>query len=440
MGRRKGCVYMETLSTINFLLAAVFAACYCYQAVFAWVRLLKKRRYFAARRLCRYAVLIAARNESAVIAQLLESIRGQDYPQDLLDVYVVADNCTDNTAAIAREQGARVFERFNKLQVGKGYALAFLLEKIREDYPQERYDGYFVFDADNLLDPHYVTEMNKVFTNGNRVVTSYRNTKNYGDNWITAGYGLWFLRESEYLNRPRDFLGTSCAVSGTGFLFAQDLLDELGGWDYFLLTEDLEFTADLVSRGEKIAYCRDAVIYDEQPTSFVQSITQRSRWQKGYLQVVAKRGGGMVKSMLSEGNFACFDMLMCTIPAVVISVISMVLNGVMFVVGITSARSQMDIFWSSVLVSFANSYFVMLLMGLMPLVTEWKRIRCPGGKKIAYLFTFPLFVFTFGIAMLVAVFGNIQWKPIKHSVALSIGDMGSVSPQELEKLRRNRKL
>lgn len=93
--------------------------------------------------------------------------------------------------------------------------------------------------------------MNKVFSSGNRVVTSYRNTKNYGDNWITAGYGLWFLRESEYLNRPRDYLGTSCAVSGTGFLFAHSLLEELGGWDYFLLTEDLEFTADLVCRGRK---------------------------------------------------------------------------------------------------------------------------------------------------------------------------------------------
>ena len=87
---------METLSTINFLMAAVFAACYCYQVVFAVARLLKKRRRFTAQKLCRYAVLIAARNESAVIAQLLESIRGQNYPQDLVHVYVVADNCTDN--------------------------------------------------------------------------------------------------------------------------------------------------------------------------------------------------------------------------------------------------------------------------------------------------------------------------------------------------------
>lgn len=430
---------METLSIINFLMAALFTVCYCYQAVFALVRLLGKRRAFTAKKLCRYGVLIAARDESAVIGQLIDSIRGQDYPRDLVDVYVVADNCTDGTARIAREHGAQVFERFNKLQVGKGYALAFLLERIREER-QEGYDGYFVFDADNLLDPHYITEMNKAFSSGEQVVTSYRNTKNYGDNWITAGYGLYFIRESEYLNRPRDFLHTSCAVSGTGFLFSQDILDEVGGWEYFLLTEDLEFTADLVCRGKRIAYCPDAVIYDEQPTSFLQSLNQRSRWVKGYLQVVAKRGGGLVKSMLADGRFAAFDMLMCTIPAVVITVLSLLVNVAMFIVGMVTARDQMNIFFTSVTLAAVNSYFVMLLMGALPLITEWKRIHCTPGRKIAYLFTFPFFIFSFGIAMAMGVCGNIQWKPIKHSVALSIGDMGSVSPQELGKIRKNRKL
>ena len=79
-------------------------------------------------------------------------------------------------------------------------------------------------------------------------------------------------------------------------------------------------------------------------------------------------------------------------------------------------------------------------MGALPLITEWKRIHCTPGRKIAYLFTFPFFIFSFGIAMAMGVCGNIQWKPIKHSVALSIGDMGSVSPQELGKIRKNRKL
>ena len=214
----------------------------------------------------------------------------------------------------------------------------------------------------------------------------------------------------------------------------------MGGWEYFLLTEDLEFTADLAARGVKIAYCHDAIVYDEQPTSFKQSIVQRSRWVKGYLQVVAKRGGSMVKTLVADGSFACYDMLMCTIPAVVLTVSSIVLNGAMFVVGITSARQEMGIFFASVLASMANSYITMYVMGLLTLLTEGKRIYCSRKKLVRYSFTFPFFVFTFGIAMLAAVFGNIEWKPIQHSVALSIGDMGSVSPQDLRKIRKNRKL
>ena len=148
----------------------------------------------------------------------------------------------------------------------------------------------------------------------------------------------------------------------------------------------------------------------------------------------------MVRNLLSEGSFACFDMLMHTIPAVVITVISILVNVVMFVVGITSARNEMGIFFSSVIMSAVNCYATMYLMGIMTIITEWKRIRCSKGKIIRYSFTFPFFVFTFGIAMLVAVFSNIEWKPIKHSVALSIGDLGSVSSQDLRKIRKNRKL
>ena len=104
--------------------------------------------------------------------------------------------------------------------MGKGYALNWLLERI----PVKKYDGFLVFDADNLLRPDYLTEMNKTFSAGYSIVTSYRNTKNYGDNWISAGYGLWFLREARYLNGARMALGSSCAVSGTGFLFSRRVL------------------------------------------------------------------------------------------------------------------------------------------------------------------------------------------------------------------------
>lgn len=415
---------MKTLSVINFVVAALFVACCCYQALYCGVRLFKRRHAPSAKRLCRYGVLICARNEQAVIGQLLESIAAQSYPSGLVDVFVCADNCTDDTAQIARRHGARVYERQNKLQVGKGYALRFLLEKIGEDMGLSHYDGFFVFDADNLLDAHYIEEMNKVFSSGYKAVTGYRNTKNFGDNWITAGYGLWFLRESEYMNRPRADLGVSCAVSGTGFLFSPQLLQNGGVWDYFLLTEDLEFTADMIARGEKIGYCGTAILYDEQPRSFRQSIRQRSRWVKGYLQVVAKHGPGLLRTLISTGSFACYDTLMTTIPACVLTVCSFAVNTGMFVLGMLGARGEMGLFFQSVLSAVINSYLLMFVMGLLPLITEWKKIYCSRGKKIRYAFTYPLFVFSFGLAMVLAVFGNIQWQPIQHTVAVSIGEMG----------------
>lgn len=415
---------MKTLSVINFVVAALFVTCCCYQAVYCFVRLMGRRKTGEARKMCRYGVLICARNESAVIGQLLDSVMAQTYPRERMEVFVVADNCTDNTAQTAREHGATVYERQNKLQVGKGYALRFLLGRINEERGLDSFDGFFVFDADNLLDPHYVEEMNRVFSAGAKAVTGYRNTKNFGDNWITAGYGLWFLRESEYMNRPRDMLGVSCAVSGTGFLFDPKLLDGDGGWEYFLLTEDLEFTADLIARGEKIHYCGTAILYDEQPRSFRQSIIQRSRWVKGYLQVVAKHGGGLLRTLVSTGSFACYDTLMTTIPACVLTICSFAVNTGMFVLGMLGARDEMGLFFQSVCSALVNSYLLMFVMGLLPLITEWEKIYCSSAKKIRYAFTYPFFVFSFGLAMILAVFGNIEWKPIKHTVAVSIGDMG----------------
>ena len=279
-----------TLRTINAVISALFFICYTYQFLYIPLVLLKKRRPLprpAASH--RYAVLIAARNEENVIAGLLDSLAAQTYDMSLVTVFVAADNCTDSTAAIARAHGAVVYERFNHVNVGKGYALDFLLQHIGADYP-EGFDGYFVFDADNILSPDYLERMNESFSAGNEIVTSYRNSKNFGDNWISAGYALWFLRESRYLNGARNRLGSSAAVGGTGFLFSQRILDESHGWRFYLLTEDIEFSIHHILRGERIAICEDAVLYDEQPTDFRQSCRQRLRWAKGYIQVFRRYG------------------------------------------------------------------------------------------------------------------------------------------------------
>ena len=203
---------METIKLINFIIATVFFICYSYQFAYILVPYLKKEKPHKPVELHRYAVLISARNEELVIGNLLDSISAQDYPSRLVRVFVVADNCTDETAKVAREHGAIVYERFNDKLVGKGYALEYLLDRIGEEYG-DVFDAYMVFDADNLLSEDYIRCMNETFSDGYRIITSYRNSKNYGDNWISAGYALWFLREAKYLNNARYLLGTSCAVA-----------------------------------------------------------------------------------------------------------------------------------------------------------------------------------------------------------------------------------
>ena len=227
---------MKPIELINFLIISLFFICYSYQFFYIPVSLFKKPKAHREPKPHRFAVLIAARNERSVIGELIDSINAQDYPAHLIKIFVIADNCTDDTALIAQAHGAEVYTRRDSLHVGKGYALNFLLEKIARDYPAGSFDAFIVLDADNVIAPNYITEMNKTFSDGYGIITSYRNSKNYGDNWISAGYALWFLREARYLNNARMLLGSSCAVSGTGFLFSGEILERCGGWNFFLLT------------------------------------------------------------------------------------------------------------------------------------------------------------------------------------------------------------
>lgn len=414
---------MEVLSILNIIVGILFTVCTGYQMVFAVLRLFGKiRDHGETQRQCHYGVLIAARNEEKVVGHLIDSIKRQDYPSELVDVYVIADNCDDDTAAVAQAHGARVFVRFNKEQVGKGYALKALLQHIREDYPDVKYDGYFIFDADNLLHKNYIKEMNRVFSNGNHIVTGYRNTKNYDDNWITAGYGLYFLRESEQLNRERDYVGVSSFVSGTGYLFASELLGDEGDWRWLCLTEDLQFTADMISRGERVAYCYDAILYDEQPRSFMASLIQRRRWIKGYFQTLKLHGKALVNGLFKRRSFSCYDMLMNLAP-LVLTTLNIILNIALLITGLTSDREHMWIFIVSFFMSLGGAYLVLYLLGLMSAITERKRIRASMGKIIMYSFSFPIFVFTFCFSVIMAAMGKVTWQPVRHSVSVGIEDI-----------------
>lgn len=413
---------MKTIIYLNWVISVVFTLCYAYQFFYIFVGLLKKPTSYTANKQHRYAVVISARNESSVIGQLIESIKAQNYPTDLVDTFVVADNCTDDTAEVARNAGALVYERFNTEQVGKGYALDWMFKIIDTEYAEKNYEAFMVFDADNLLDQNYIAEMNKVFDQGYRIITSYRNSKNFGSNWISSGYSLWFLREAKFLNNSRMQLHTSCAISGTGFLVSAEVIRKNGGWIHHLLTEDIEFTVDSVIHGEIIGYCADAILYDEQPTKFSQSYTQRLRWAKGFYQVFANYGGKLFRGIF-KGSFSCFDMLMTIMPAMLLTLISIFVNAVAIPLGLMTDSPETGALLLTLLQTFGNFYGLFFILGTITTITEWKQIHCGKGKRIWNLFTFPFFMLSYVPIAVIALFKKVEWKPINHSVSATLEDV-----------------
>lgn len=412
---------MEKVILINRIIGYIFFVCYFYQFVYIAVVFLKKHKSYEAEKLNRYAVLISARNEETVIGNLIDSIKNQSYPSEYITIFIVADNCTDATASIGKNAGAVVYERFDTEHVGKGFALEYLCSRITEDYPEAAFDGFFVFDADNVLDREYISEMNRMFSNGYDIITGKRNSKNYGDNWISAGYALWFLRESVFLSGARTLLGASCAVSGTGFIFSRRIFEKHGGWKFFLLTEDIEFSVSNILEGECVAYCPGAVLYDEQPVSFKQSWRQRMRWAKGYLQVFRKFGGKLISGMM-RGSFTCFDMTMTIMPAMVISFITAVLDITAAVYASVNGGNIMEVAGTIAHMALGG-YMTLFVIGAITTITQWKSIYTTWQKKILYAFTFPLFMFTYVPIAAAAVFSKVQWKPIVHSRSSTVEEI-----------------
>ncbi len=403
----------ETVKNMNFIVGTLFFVLYFYQLIYFIIPFIKKDRPHKETVMHRFAVLISARNEENVIATLVNSIHHQDYPQELIDIYVIADNCTDGTAEQAKKAGAMVFVRNDMKKLGKGYALDFAFNKIADEKGKDFYDGYFVFDADNILDTNYISAMNRTFSDGYRIITSYRNSTNYGTNWITAGYALWYIRESKFLNYPRMLLNSGCAISGTGFLIHKDIVNEQGGWKYFLLTEDIEFSIANSIAGEKIAFCSDAIFYDEQPQTFRQSWTQRLRWARGFLQVFGKYGMKLIRSIFKKNRSTCYDMSITILPSIFITMFIVLINAAALIVGAICGEDCLPLL-ISIAQWIGGAYIMLFMIGFVTTLTENKRIHTSKWKKIKYLFTFPIFLFTYAPISIVAIFKNVQWEPTRH--------------------------
>ena len=348
----------------------------------------------------RFAILIPARNESAVIKQLLDSLHSQEYPQKDIDIFVIADNCTDDTAKIAEQNGAIVYLRKNNKQIGKGYALDYLLNKIWKNYPNRRYDAYIIFDADNLVDKNFITKINKVYSDGYDIVSPYRNSKNYGSSWLSATSSIYFLYHSK-LFRHRFNNGINCATLGTGFLISHNVIERYNGWKFFTLGEDAELSMRAVKDGFKIGYADEAIIYDEQPVTFIDFWRQRLRWVRGHLQVAKIYGNSPATTTFDPLVIATILEFLSLLSILAISIFS-----------ITTAANL----WPYILLAITMLYIPTFIIGIRTIMTEKSKIHAKTITKYTYVIFFPLMILLFIFAAIMALFScdRKEWHSISH--------------------------
>lgn len=464
---------------IYIISGIIIASLVSYRMIYLIIGIFFTRKFKEAKKKHKYAILIAARNEEKVIGNLLSSINKQDYPKDNITVFVVADNCNDNTAKISRNNGAICYERFNDKDKTKGFALQFLLNKIEEDYGRLSFEGYFIFDADNLLNKDYISKMNDAFDSGEKIITSYRNTKNFDENWIASNYALHWLRSIRNDHRARSVLRLATNIQGTGFLFASEIVKD--GWKFTSLTEDRALSADSVVKGYSITYNDEAEFFDEQPTNLRIALRQRLRWSKGHLLAYVETAPSLIKNIIFgrkyivnktpvinnkflesiRHRFASFDMLMHQTPFLVFNlffwlffsallyVIYSYSNGVSntslvfetSLIGRLLTNIFKDIYFNfdpGIEAMFASLIIVLilrllfrietyLLSFIMPIyifIIERKRIKkITFIKKIKYILTWPIFDLIGIYTSYIALFVKVTWKPIPHTSEVTIEDI-----------------
>lgn len=418
---------ISLISELPGIILTVLGAAYTYMTILMIVGFFSVRRFPEAKHNHRYAILIAARNEENVIGQLLQSIHEQTYPAELTTVFVVADNCTDKTAEIARAHGAICFERTDPDRRTKGFALQYLFQQIDQSYGISSFDGYLVFDADNILRPDYLEKMNRAFDSGEKIVTSYRNTKNWEHSCVAASYAIHWLRTARCENRGKSVLRMACRVQGTGFLFSNELVTN--GWIYTDLTEDRSFCADAVRKGYHISYQHEAEFFDDQPEDLFTAFRQRIRWSKGHLQAFARLGKDLFKRCFTprfQDAATAYDMLMINFPLSLIQCVLKTLEFLLCVGLIVLAGHSPALFstWmTGALLAFIGDYFGNVVLAVYTIILERNHIpKMPWYRILWYCVTFPMFSMIGTITTCIALVSKVEWKPIPHRAA----DMGTL--------------
>lgn len=353
-----------------------------------------------------YAILIPARNESLVIEKLLISIENQTKKIKPEDVYVIVETKKDKTVSIVEKHKMKIVYRKNLNKKRKGFALDDAIKEILKS--NKKYDAYFIFDADNILDKNYIKEMTKSFDEGYDIGIGYRNTKN-SNNLVSAASALTFSMINTIGNKRKSKYTNNLIISGTGYYIKGTIIESWKGFPFNSLTEDYELSLYSILNNLTTTYNDSAIYYDEQPEIFDITITQRSRWVKGYFDARRNYIHKIRKSISKKDkNYAS----KITALIGVNPLITLIIGDLLLLIDSTTSLKRFIICFIIIILLV---YLCLMLFTYIIIRNEEDKLDIKVSKILLTLYN-PFYLLSYIYCLYIAITKkDLGWQEIKHT-------------------------
>lgn len=429
-------ILYRTLSIVNYIVLIVIAIPVLLQLFYVCASFVKKRTFPKSGKKGRIAYLIPAHNEEKVIYNTVKQvIDGQKYPREKFDVFVVAHNCTDKTAELARKAGAIVLE-LNDPDPAHRMALYPLKHGIEHiiGLTENPYDLVIHLDADNLINPEFSSLMNDAYQSGVDFARPYEGAINATQNFYTKACTLFYSFDSRYGSRVRERLGIAAHINGSGATMSVRMLKACGGYDCETISDDAEFNFNRMLEGYKGRFVEDAVVYEDMPSSFKDTLNRNKRIGSGGMKLLKTRLLKMLGKFFTTGNFSYVEMFLTYIFNFITILVS-VWVPLYYIYHFTflafagygalplsmqPVSYYYNSLWLTVIIGGAILVGLFLFFGyiqaLFLVLSDYRKL---GAKKrtqlLSAVFLFPVFLLLYAVTLCVGAMSKPSWGKVKRN-------------------------
>ncbi len=431
-------VLYRILSIINYIVLIVIAIPILVQVLYVLFSFVKKRTFPKSDKKAKIAFLIPAHNEQDVIFDTVkEVIDKQNYPRELFDIYVVAHNCTDDTAALAKKAGAKVMvlddpDPAHRMAL---YPLKHGVDELINLQGDKAYDVIIHLDADNRINPEFTSLMNDAFQSGAEFARPYESATNATQNFYTKASTLFYTFDSRYGSRVRERMGIAAHVNGSGAMMSVQMLKECGGYDCETISDDAEFNLNRILEGRKGRFVEDAIVYEDMPSSYTDTLNRNKRIGSGVMKLLKDRLPEML-SQIFRGNGSVFEMFLLymlnflTIP-LAIWVPAYYLYHFIFLGfagwGNIYLTMQTSLYYQAALVNTIVVAAVIIVglivmfgfvQGFILAMLDYKKMGAKSRKELmGAVFLFPVFLMIYAWTLMVGAMSKPSWNKLKRNKA-----------------------